>query len=173
MVLYRGMLPSCIENLSANRMPVTAKCCTAQSDGFNGLQQWLSKYPASGQLGCRSVELLEVLRWMQAPCRRNELSVPGFNELTEVLKCVGKSARTEVREVAERRDACLLSNRCCIVNKGVNAQPLKGVCFASPTQPFVNDFYRRKSESRCRPRVLQGDLEFAAAMLACSPAHEG
>ena len=112
------------------------------------------------------MELLEVLRWTQAPCRRNELSVPGLDKLTEVLKCVGKSARPEMREVAERRDACLLSftdNRCCIVNKGVNAQPLKGVCFASPTQPFVYDFYRRKSESRCRPRVLQGDLELAAA----------
>ena len=113
---------------------------------------------------------------MQASRRRNKLSVPGFNELTEVLKRVGKASRTEVRKIAERRDACLLSftdNRCCIVNKGVYAQPLQSVCFASPSQPFVNDFYRRKSESRCSPRVLQGDLKFTAAKLACSPAHEG
>ena len=122
------------------------------------------------------MEFFEVLRWMQAPCRRNEKSIPGLDVLPKVLKCVGKSARPEMREVAERCDACLLSftdNRSCIVDEGVGTQPLKGVCFASPTQPFVYDFYRRESESRCRPRVLQGDLELAAAMLACSPAHEG
>ena len=93
------------------------------------------------------MELLEVLRRVQAPCRRNEKSIPGLDVLPNVLKRVGKSARPKMWEVAERCDACLLrlaDDRSLIVHEDVGSQPQESVCLAGPAQPFVYDFIAEK-----------------------------
>ena len=118
----------------------------------------LSKDPIGGQLGCRPMELLEILRGVQAPCRRTEKSIPGLDVLPNVLKRVCKSARPKMGKVAERCDASLLrlTDDCSlIVHEDVGSQPQESVRLPTPAQPLVYDFDRGEGDSSCRLRVLQ------------------